>query len=119
MRMLDKAFDCNPCLEGLVFHSDQGWQYQHDDWVKKLKSKGITQSMSRKGNCLDNSKMETFFGTLKKAIWFGRERDYKSPEELIAAIDDYIEWYNKERIQVKLKGLSPLQFRKQAFMITM
>ena len=72
-----------------------------------------------KGNCLDNSKMETFFGTLKKAIWFGRERDYKSPEELIAAIDDYIEWYNKERIQVKLKGLSPLQFRKQAFMITM
>ena len=119
MRMLDKAFDCNPCLEGLVFHSDQGWQYQHDDWVKKLKAKGITQSMSRKGNCLNNSKMETFFGTLKKAIWFGRERDYKSPEELIAAIDDYIEWYNKERIQVKLKGLSPLQFRKQAFMITM
>ena len=80
-----------------------------------MDSRCITQSMSRKGNCLDNSKMETFFATLKKAIWFGHERDYRSPEQLIAAIDDYIIWYNNERIQAKLKGLSPLQFRKQAF----
>jgi putative transposase len=118
-RMLDKALDSNPCLEGLVFHSDQGWQYQQESWVRKLKDRGIVQSMSRKGNCLDNSKMETFFGTLKKAIWFGRERDYRSPEELIAAINDYIYWYNNERIQVRLKGLSPLQFRKQAIMMAM
>lgn len=117
MRMLDKALGDNSSLEGLVFHSDQGWQYQQASWVKALRERGIVQSMSRKGNCLDNSKMETFFGTLKKAIWFGRERDYKSPEELIAAINDYIRWYNNERIQVKLKGLSPLQFRKQAFMM--
>ncbi len=116
-RKLNKALDSNPCLEGLVFHSDQGWQYQQESWVKALTERGIVQSMSRKGNCLDNSKMETFFGTLKKAIWFGRERDYKSPEELIAAINDYIYWYNNERIQVKLKGLSPLQFRKQAIMM--
>ena len=75
--------------------------------------------MSRKGNCLDNSKMETFFSTLKKAIWFGREKDYRSPDQLIAAIDDYIDWYNNERIQAKLKGLSPLQFRKQAFKMAM
>ena len=115
MGMLDKALDRNMCLPGLVFHSDQGWQYQHRYWRERLDSRCITQSMSRKGNCLDNSKMETFFATLKKAIWFGHERDYRSPEQLIAAIDDYIIWYNNERIQVKLKGLSPLQFRKQAF----
>lgn len=114
-RMLNKALDNNPHLEGLILHSDQGWQYQQESWVKALTDRGIVQSMSRKGNCLDNSKMETFFATLKKAIWFGRERDYKSPQELIFAIDDYIDWYNKERIQVKLKGLSPLQFRKQSF----
>lgn len=117
--MLDKALDKNMCLAGLVFHSDQGWQYQHATWRKKLGSRCITQSMSRKGNCLDNSKMETFFSTLKKAIWFGREKEYRSPDQLIAAIDDYIDWYNNERIQAKLKGLSPLQFRKQAFKMAM
>ena len=115
MDMLDKALVKNRCLAGLVFHSDQGWQYQNPKWCDKLDSKCITQSMSRKGNCLDNSKMETFFGTLKKAIWFGHEKDYRSPDELIAAIDDYIRWYNERRIQHKLKGLTPLQFRKQAF----
>lgn len=115
MGMLDKALDKNMCLSGLVFHSDQGWQYQHRLWTERLDSRCIIQSMSRKGNCLDNSKMETFFSTLKKAIWFGRERSYMSPEELIAAIDEYIRWYNEERIQVKFKGLTPLQFRRQAF----
>ena len=117
MGMLEKALDKNKCLAGLVFHSDQGWQYQHKYWRERLESRCIIQSMSRKGNCLDNSKMETFFSTLKKAIWFGHEKDYRSPEQLIAAIDDYINWYNNERIQAKLKGLSPLQFRKQAFMM--
>ena len=77
----------------------------------------ITQSMSRKGNCLDNSKMETFFATLKKAIWLGLEKKYKSVEDLFKSIDDYIKWYNEKRIQHKIKGLSPLQFRKQAFKI--
>lgn len=115
MGMLEKALDRNMCLAGLVLHSDQGWQYQHRFWRERLDSRCITQSMSRKGNCLDNSKMETFFSTLKKAIWFGHEKDYRSPQQLIAAIDDYIKWYNSERIQVKLKGLTPLQFRRQAF----
>lgn len=115
MSMLDEALDNNPCLSGLVFHSDQGWPYQNRKWTSRLESRGITQSMSRKGNCLDNSKMETFFSTIKKAIWFGQENRYRKPEDLIAAIDDYIDWYNKERIQLKLGGLSPLQFREQAF----
>ncbi len=119
MSMLDNALNKNMCLSGLVFHSDQGWQYQQKVWIEKLESRCITQSMSRKGNCLDNSKMETFFATLKKAIWFGKEKSYRSPEELIAAINDYIDWYNSERIQVKLKGMSPLQFRKHAFKIAL
>ena len=63
--------------------------------------------------------METFFSTLKKAIWFSKENTYKTPSDLYAAIDQYIEWYNEKRIQVKLKGMSPLQFRKQAFKIAM
>jgi len=70
--------------------------------------------MSKKGNYLDNNKMETFFRTIKKAIWFS----YKTPKELMAAIDDHIDWYNKDRIQIELKGLSPLQYRKQAFKMT-
>ena len=115
--MLDKAFASNEGLSGLIFHADQGWQYQHNSYTRKLDERMITQSMSRKGNCLDNSKMETFFATLKKAIWLGLEKEYKSVEDLFNAIDDYIKWYNEERIQHKLKGLSPLQFRKQAFKI--
>ena len=115
--MLRKAFERFPSVQGLIMHSDQGWQYQHNSYTRKLDERMITQSMSRKGNCLDNSKMETFFATLKKAIWLGLEKEYKSVEDLFNAIDDYIKWYNEERIQHKLKGLSPLQFRKQAFKI--
>ena len=113
--MLNRALDGNMCLAGLVLHSDQGFQYQNRIWCERLESRCITQSMSRKGNCLDNSKMETFFATLKKAIWFGHEHEYRSPKELIAAIDDYIRWYNEKRIQHNLNGMTPLQFRKQAF----
>ncbi len=116
--MLDKALDKNRCVPGLVFHSDRGWQYQHPKWQQKLEGRCIVQSMSRKGNCLDNSKMETFFAALKKAIWFGREKEYKTPEDLYVAIDDYIYWYNNSRIQIKLKGLPPLLFRKKAFKST-
>lgn len=115
MDMLNKALDENMCLAGLVLHSDQGFQYQNRIWCERLESRCITQSMSRKGNCLDNSKMETFFATLKKAIWFGHENEYKSPEELMAAIDDYIRWYNEKRVQHNLGGLTPLQFRRKAF----
>lgn len=119
MDMLNDALDKHRCIPGLVLHSDQGFQYQNPAWINKLESRCIVQSMSRKGNCLDNSKMETFFSTLKKAIWFSKENTYKTPSDLYAAIDQYIEWYNEKRIQVKLKGMSPLQFRKQAFKIAM
>ncbi len=65
INMLNKAFNKYDSLDDLIFHSDQGWQYQHQTFIDKLNEKGITQSMSRKGNCYDNSIMESFFGTLK------------------------------------------------------
>lgn len=111
-RMIDKAFKDNPNLEGLIFHSDQGWQYQHKTYMKWLKDKGIIQSFSRKGNCMDNSLMENFFGIMKNEMYYGYE--YKSLEELRKAMEEYITYYNTERINIKRKGLSPLQFRQQS-----
>ena len=112
--MLNKAFNKYTNLNGLIFHSDQGWQYQMHEYKKRLKEKGIIQSMSRKGNCLDNSLMENFFGVMKNEMFYGHEYEFKSLDELKKAIEDYIEYYNKERITVKLKGLSPINYRQQS-----
>ncbi|MBQ0071910.1 MAG: IS3 family transposase [Spirochaetales bacterium] len=112
MTMLRTAITAHPCIDGLVFHTDQGWQYQHATFVNCLKANDIIQSMSRKGNCIDNCKMETFFGHMKREMYYGRE--FKTKQELFDAIDEYIRFYNEERIQAKLNGLSPVEFRKQA-----
>ena len=101
-------------LEGLVFHSDQGWQYQHQTYQQRLKNKGIIQSMSRKGNSMDNGMMENFFGILKTEMFYDQEENYKTLDDLIKAIDDYIYYYNYDRIKVKLKGLSPVNYRLQS-----
>ena len=111
--MLNKAFD-GRSLEGLIFHSDQGWQYQHQSYQQRLKNKGIKQSMSRKGNSMDNGMMENFFGLLKTEMFYDQEDKYKNIDELIVAIDDYINYYNYDRIKVKLKGLSPVNYRLQS-----
>ena len=103
-----------PFHEGLIFHSDQGWQYQHESYQQKLKNKGIKQSMSRKGNSMDNGMMENFFGLLKTEMFYDQEDKYKTLDELILAIDDYINYYNYDRIKVKLKGLSPVNYRLQS-----
>ncbi|MBR2548736.1 MAG: IS3 family transposase [Clostridiales bacterium] len=112
--MLDKAFDRFDDLNNLIFHSDQGWQYQMLQYHKALKKRGITQSMSRKGNCLDNSPMENFFGKMKNEMFYGHEYEFKTLEQLQKAMEEYIEYYNNERIQVKLKGLTPCQARNQS-----
>ncbi len=78
MDMLNKAFDKYKNLDGLILHSDQGWQYQMSQYQKALKGKGIIQSMSRKGNCLDNSLMENFFRILKNEMFYGHEYEFKS-----------------------------------------
>ncbi len=111
--MLNKALD-NKNLEGLIFHSDQGWQYQHQSYQQRLKNKGIRQSMSRKGNSMDNGLMENFFGLLKTEMFYDQEDKYKNIDELIIAIDEYIDYYNNKRIKEKLKGLSPVQYRLQS-----
>ena len=112
--MLNKAFSRFKDLSHLIFHSDQGWQYQMFQYHKALKERGITQSMSRKGNCLDNSPMENFFGKMKNEMFYGHEYEFKTLEQLQKAMEEYIEYYNNERIQVKLKGLTPCQARNQS-----
>ena len=112
--MLDKAFNKYDNLDGLIFHSDQGWQYQMKKYQIILKEKGIIQSMSRKGNCLDNSLMENFFGIMKNEMFYGHEYEFKSLDQLEKEMIKYIEYYNKDRITVKLKGLSPTNYRQQS-----
>ena len=112
--MLNKAFSKYKNLNHLIFHSDQGWQYQMFQYHNALKERGITQSMSRKGNCLDNSPMENFFGKMKNEMFYGHEFEFKTLEQLQKAMEDYIEYYNNERIQVRLKGLTPCQARNQS-----
>ena len=112
--MLKKAFAKYENLEGLIFHSDQGWQYQMEFYHQELRKRGIKQSMSRKGNCLDNSPMENFFGIMKNEMFYGHEYEFKTLEELEKAMIEYIEYYNNKRISVKTKGLSPIVYRQQS-----
>ena len=117
VRMLDRAFEKFPSVEGLIFHSDQGWQYQHAYYRNALKEHGIIQSMSRKGNCYDNCIMETFFGRLKNEIYYGREKEYASFEEFSIAVDEYIDYYNNKRIQVKTKWMPPVKYREASMCV--
>lgn len=95
-----------------TIHSDQGWHYQHNRWVKTLKANKVFQSMSRKATCADNASMENFFGILKQEMYYGEKLvDY---EELKRRIEEYIYWYNHVRSKVKLTGLSPVEYRTQS-----
>jgi transposase InsO family protein len=111
-RMLNKAFEKFPFVDGLIFHSDQGWQYQHAYFRNSLKEHGIIQSMSRKGNCYDNCIMETFFGRLKNEMYYGYEKEYTSFESFAEAVSEYINYYNNERIQAKTKWMPPVKYRE-------
>lgn len=115
MDMLDKAFEKIPDNTNLIFHSDQGWQYQHKQYQKRLRDKGIQQSMSRKGNCLDNSIMENFFGLLKSELLY--LSTFESLDELKEEIQNYIDYYNNKRIKGKLKGMSPVQYRTHSLKV--
>ncbi len=111
--MLNKAFEDNQDYKDLIFHSDQGWQYQHYSYQKILLKNGVIQSMSRKGNSIDNGLMEGFFGILKREMFYGKEKNFKTIDELIVAIKDYINYYNNNRIKLKFNGLTPIQYRNQ------
>ena len=112
--MLEQSFT-EKHYENTILHSDQGWQYQHDSYHRFLESKGIQASMSRKGNSPDNGMMESFFGILKSEMFYGYEKSFQSLKQLEQAIVDYIDYYNNKRIKVKLKGLSPVQYRTKSF----
>jgi len=108
--MLKKAFTKIKDNANLVLHSDQGWHYRHQTYQTMLKDKGVRQSMSRKGNCLDNAVMENFFGLLKSELLYLQK--FKSFDEFKRGLEQYIKYYNNERIKLSLNGLSPIKYRK-------
>ena len=112
--MLKKAFKKKEDYSKLILHSDQGWQYQHKVYQNSLNKYKVTQSMSRKGNSLDNGLIESFFGTLKTEMFYYKEDSFKDIKELKLAIIEYIDYYNNKRIKEKLKGLTPKQYRNQS-----
>lgn len=107
--MLDKAFAKFDNLDGLIIHSDQGWQYQHYGYRQRLTQHHVLQSMSRKGNCLDNAMAENFWGIMKSELLYAEK--FKSAEDFMKALDEYIDYYNNKRIKSRLKGKSPVQYR--------
>ena len=108
-KMLKKAFKTMPNNTYLILHSDQGWQYQMKQYQYLLKQKGITQSMSRKGNCIDNAIIENFFGTLKSELFYSMK--FKDINHLKSEIKEYINYYNNEKIKSNLNKMSPIQYR--------
>ena len=113
--MLDGLFEKLPTDARPIFHSDQGWQYQHAEYQRLLAEHNITQSMSRKGNCMDNGAMENFFGRLKVEMFYGEK--FESVNAFIDKLNEYIYYYNNERISTKLKGMSPVQYRTHSLAI--
>lgn len=112
--MLKKAFIRLNTNDRLILHSDQGWQYRMPAYQSQLKQHQVTQSMSRKANCLDNAAMESFFAVLKTEYFYLNK--FKTVEELQDGLTEYIHYYNHDRIKLKLNGLSPVQYRNQASM---
>jgi transposase InsO family protein len=110
-KMLKKAFNKLTSQARPVLHSDQGWQYQMPAYKRLLQAHAVTQSMSRKGNCLDNAAMESFFGTLKTEFFYLSK--FTCLDQLQKGLARYIHYYNHHRIKLKLKGLSPVQYRTQ------
>lgn len=115
MKMLTKALKRLKPDEYPMLHSDQGWHYQMRAYQQLLKQRGMQQSMSRKGNCLDNAVIENFFGVLKNEFFYGKQ--FASVQSFKTELKRYIHYYNHERIKEKLKGLSPIQYRTQSFVL--
>ena len=100
-----------PIEPGAILHSDQGWQYQQKYYQKRLADLGMVQSMSRKATCLDNACMEGFFGHMKDEFY--RKQKFETFEDFKSQLNRYIKYWNEERYQLKLKELTPVQYRSQ------
>lgn len=107
--MLEKSFERISENDKLIIHSDQGWHYQMKQYRHALKEHGITQSMSRKGNCYDNAVIENFFGIMKSEFLYLNE--FESIDHFKRELEEYMYYYNNNRIKSKLKGKSPVQYR--------
>ncbi len=107
--MIDSALAIIPDKTNLVLHSDQGWHYQHSNYQLRLKRKGVLQSMSRKGNCLDNAAIESFFGLVKSELLYLQK--FNSVQHFYQELEEYIDYYNNRRIKAHLNGMSPVEYR--------
>lgn len=110
-KMFEKAIKLNPNAKP-IFHSDRGFQYTSKVFKMKLDEAGMIQSMSRVGKCIDNGPMEGFWGTLKSEMFYGMH--WKDEKELRNKIIKYIDFYNTERFQENLNGMTPIEFRNHA-----
>lgn len=113
MRMVSKAIGQAPEGSSPIVHSDQGWHYQHAEYVKALKKAGWVQSMSRKGCCSDNSACEGFFGRLKNEFFYNHDFSGYTPETFMDALGSWIEWHNHRRIKESLGYSSPVTYREE------
>lgn len=104
LKRLDDAEDLLKNSNAII-HTGQGFQYQNKRWQNKLKDLGCVQSMSRKGNCLDNAVSKSFFGHLKRE--FSDESDYVWPKKFIRDLNKWIYWYNNRRIKGSFYGMAP------------
>ena len=102
-------------LKDILIHSDQGFHYTNPDYIFLVKDSNMIQSMSRKGNCIDNSPMETFFGHFKDEVDY---KNCKTFEELLALTAEYINYYNNERQQWELKKMTPVNYRNHLLIAT-
>src|SRR5699024_4918062 len=109
---LDVALATHRPAGQLLVHTDQGFHYQHASWRNQLTQHGAIQSMSRKGNCYDNAAMENIFGHLKAEMYHCKY--FTSVDQFIDEIDDYIAWYNTQRVQERLEGMTPMEYRNHA-----
>ena len=106
----DKAVATNPGATPLL-HSDRGYQYTSKAFRRRILAAGMTQSMSRVAKCIDNGPMEGFWGLMKREMYYGKK--YKTKEELMLAIEKYIDYYTNKRVQRNLEVLTPLEFHEQ------
>ena len=116
IQMLQGAFKRLGVTDKPMIHSDQGWQYQMGFYQQALKEQGLTQSMSRKGNCLDNAVMENWFGIMKSEFFY--QKKFTDVQSFKTELKEYIHYYNHDRIKQKLKGLSPVHYRTQSLVLT-
>lgn len=108
LNTIDKLKNINTLSSDTIIHSDQGLHYTSPEYVKKIKEMKLIQSMSRKGNCIDNSPIESFFGHLKDDVDY---RETKTFQEIETEINNYMEYYNNGRYQWDIKKMTPVQYR--------